>query len=152
MAGLAAVALIAAFLVQNLAELRGGGPPLPIFLRSLSRRRADLVRLRAVAMVSLVVSVFLVAVLAIGWRPGATMVAAALAANALIQSGQSLWQRRWLPGGLTGALLMLPAAIWLLVALGPVPAWQVWAALGVIAMPPVLLMVWVLAARRRRRG
>ena len=46
MAGLAAVALIAAFLVQNLAELRGGGPPLPIFLRSLSRRRADLVRLR----------------------------------------------------------------------------------------------------------
>ena len=102
--------------------------------------------------VSVLVPVMLTAATLLGWAWGATMIAAALAANALGQLGQSLWRRRLLPGTVTGTLLMLPAAIWLLVEIGSYPGKIIWAALGVIAMPPMLMLIWFLALRSDRGG
>ncbi|MFB2593639.1 hypothetical protein ACEYYB_02205 [Paracoccus sp. p4-l81] len=84
-------------------------------------------------------------------RPLMVMIATALAANAAMQAVASLAQRRPLPGTLTGLVLMLPTAIWLLAAIPQAPAAKmIWGAAGVAATPLVLLPIWWLAAALSR--
>lgn len=152
MAALAAFALTLAFLIQNIEEMRAGGPPVPPVLHRFSRRGRHRPQRQVMIIVSVLVPVMLTAATLLGWAWGATMIAAALAANALGQLGRSLWRRRLLPGTVTGTLLMLPAAIWVLVEIGSYPGKIIWAALGVIAMPPMLMLIWFLALRSDRGG
>ena len=152
MAALAAFALTLAFLIQNIEEMRAGGPPVPPVLHRFSYCGRHQAQRQAMIFVSVLVPLLLTAAMLLGWAWGATMIAAALAANALGQLGRSLWRRRLLPGTVTGTLLMLPAAIWLLVEIGSYPGKIIWAALGVIAMPPMLMQIWFLALRSDRGG
>ena len=152
MAALAALALTVAFLIQNIEEMRAGDPPVPPVLQRFSYCGHHQAQRQAMIFVSVLVPLLLTAAMLLGWAWGATMIAAALAANALGQLGRSLWRRRLLPGTVTGTLLMLPAAIWLLVEIGSYPGKIIWAALGVIAMPPILMLIWFLALRSDRGG
>ncbi len=81
------------------------------------------------------------------------MTAVALAANAIMQGLASL-----LPGTLSGLVLMLSAALWLLAVI-PLPpgAEMIWDAAGlaatpIIFTPLVLLPIWWLAAVLARRA
>ncbi|MBA4490099.1 hypothetical protein [Paracoccus sp. S1E-3] len=90
MVWLAAVALIAAFLIQNVAELRGGGPPVPGFLNRRDAASLQRGRRRAVTIVSVAVPLLLVAGLWLGLDWLVLMLAGALAGAAVAQLGQSL--------------------------------------------------------------
>lgn len=63
-------------------------------------------------------------------------------------------QRRVLPGTLTGAVLMLPAALWLLALL---PGARLWAMAGIALTAPLLAVICALAwgltrSRQPRQG
>ncbi|MFD1797609.1 hypothetical protein FQV27_11380 [Paracoccus aurantiacus] len=144
---LAAIALIAAFLIQNLAELRGGGPPVPPFLASRGTAATARLRRRAVAIVSFLVPLLLLAGLLFDWNWLVLMLAGALAANAILQAAISLWKRQLVPGTIPGIALMLPASIWLIAELGTEPYLLLWLSAGVAVTAPLLLLVWLIAAR-----
>ena len=63
-------------------------------------------------------------------------------AGAVVQAVASAVQRRVLPGTLTGVVLMLPAALWLLVLL---PGARLWAMAGIALTAPLLAVIWALA-------
>lgn len=154
--GFAAALLAAAFLLQNAAEVRGGGPDLPAPVAARLPGLTARTKVVAVALASVVVC----AALAVAW-PADTrwrqallaMIAGALAANAVVQAVASAVQRRVLPGTLTGVVLMLPAALWLLALL---PGARLWAMAGIVLTAPLLAVVWAMAwgltRRRRPRG
>jgi hypothetical protein len=141
----AALVLLATALLQNLAELKQGGPALPIALDGIlpATRNPE----GAVFLISVLLALLLGPV---AYRATAvTRFAAALAAgglglNAVVQVVASLIRGTLLPGTLTGALLILPAALVVLVALGR-PA-TLPALLGAALSPAVLLLCWQLAA------
>ena len=68
--------------------------------------------------------------------------------NRFAQAAASAVQRRVLPGTLTGAVLMLPAALWLLVLL---PGARLWAMAGIALTAPLLAVIWALAWGLTRR-
>lgn len=142
----AATVLITAFLIQNLAELRGGGPSPPAFILRQNRAAADRIRHRAVAAAGLLVPVLLIAGVGAGWSWLVLMVAGALAANALVQLVQSIRAGRMLPGTRSGLLLMLPAAIWLSAMTGRMPEALGWMLLGTALSIPVLFVIWYCAS------
>lgn len=151
--GFAAALLAAAFLLQNAAEVRGGGPDLPAPVAARLPGLTARTKVVAVALASVVVCVALAVVWPADtrWRQALlAIIAGALAANAVVQAVASAVQRRVLPGTLTGVVLMLPAALWLLALL---PGARLWAMAGIVLTAPLLAVIWALAwglTRRRR--
>lgn len=153
----AIISLVLAFWVQNLAEWRGGGPDFP--QNALTRRwlpvPSPAVRGGALILVSLVIPLALILGLlvpAAQGNPLLAMTAVALAANAIMQGLASLLRGQRLPGTLSGLVLMLPAAAWLLAVIPMAPgAKMIWGAAGLAATPLVLLPIWWLAAAWSRQ-
>lgn len=142
---LAITALILAFMIQNLAELRGGGPPAPAFIRPENRDDADRIRRRAIPPVSLLVPVLLITGARAGWPWLVLMIAGAMAANALVQLGHSIRSGQMQPRTVSGLALMLPAAIWLSVATGRMPEGAIWMLPGAAVTMPLLVLIWLSA-------
>lgn len=148
MIGAAAIALLLALLVQNVDEYRSGGPaPPPPLARRLRQPPAALTG-PVLIVVSLAFALLLAAALMLPWHPLAAMLAGGCLANAAVQGLQSIRRRQWQPGTITGLTLMVPAAVWLLAALDGPPAQTLfWAALGIVAMPPLLAALWLATDR-----
>ena len=127
-----------ALLAQNLEEYLAGGPELPARLARFFPPLSDGIRRNAL----LLVSGLALGLVAAGgvWLP---LLAGALAFNATVQVLASLFQRRVLPGTLTGALLMGPAALAVLSVSG-----MFWTGLllGAALTPVVLAAIWAIAA------
>lgn len=141
----APLALLAATLLQNLAEGLGGGPMLPGAAAAVlpTEQRP----LAALLLISIfLVALILPAILAPSRRTEdlAAMAAGGLALNAALQLIASAAAGQLLPGSLVGAALMLPAALAVLWQIGRRAA--VPALIGMALSPFVLLATWHLAA------
>lgn len=142
---LASAALFAGFALQNIAELRGGGPVLPApFARMIPGHGAADLRRSATGAITLIVAALIAAAHALDWGWGLAALAAALIANALLQLAQSLRQKRLMPGTIAGLALMLPPALWVLACL---PCQPTALLLGPLLSAPLLLLCWALAAQ-----
>jgi hypothetical protein len=141
----APLALLAAMLLQNLAEGLGGGPVLPAATAAVlptEQRPLSALLLISIFLVALIMP----AILAPSRRTEglAAMAAGGLALNAVLQLVASAAVGQMLPGSLVGAALMLPAALAVLWQIGRravVPA-----LIGMALSPVVLLATWHLAA------
>lgn len=147
----AALVLLVALLIQNVAEWRGGGPLPPLLLQSILSHPPQHLSAIALILVSLTFAVLTILALMVN-RPGLLAVlAGGCLLNAIAQAVQSLHQRRWLPGTLSGLLLMAPAAIWLLLSLPLSPGTVLLLTLVGAAITPVLLVLtWLVADRAVR--
>lgn len=152
MEALAIIAMVTGFLLQNLAEWRGGGPILPYktaFGISL-QPETDTSRALALILVSLLVAALCAVSISseTGWL--AVCIAAALVANAALQLGFSIRAKRALPGTFAGLFFMMPPSLWVLVVVdngfGLLPV-----LLGPVASGPVLVSVWWLSNAVVRR-
>ncbi len=145
------ICMLLGFLAQNLFEWRGGGPlpPPALVAKGVFPEPTQRVRAWALGIVSVLVCLLVSAGV---WGQAQWVilaVASALCLNAVMQAVASLVLRRWVPGTLSGLLLMLPGALWVLGA-APLEALAVPAALGIGLSGPVLLAVWWLAAEASR--
>lgn len=143
---LALAALMAAAVIQTLAELWAGGPSVPAAVQGLMPARQN-----PEAAAALVLAVLAGLVLPALQRRTeardalAAMAAGGLALNAVLQAAASLLTATMVPGTLAGLLGMLPAAVAVLMLLGR-PSLRP-AGLGMLLSPAVLLACWHLAAR-----
>lgn len=138
-------ALLCAMLVQNLAEGLAGGPAMPAMPAVLMP--AEYRPLTAIALITVALVGFILPALIAPTRAArflAAMAAGGLALNAVLQVAASAVAGRWLPGSISGAVLMLPAALAVLWALGRTSVKP--AILGMVLSPLVLLTCWHFAA------
>ncbi len=150
------VAMLLGFLIQNFAEWRAGGPHLPeaaavqrIFPEESSQTRVLALLIISIFVVGLSVVGLCLMSLLTGWTWVLVATGAALALNAVAQVIASLRARCMHPGTLTGLLLMLPPALWVVVVFGSGPGWSPIVA-GAVLSVPVLLCIWWRAELIRR--
>ena len=138
-------ALLAAAVIQTGAEALAGGPVLPMALAPFLPDRLRPGMTMALSMV-LLAALILPAAFHKGRaaRAGAALAAGGLGLNALVQAGASVLAGTLVPGTLAGLVMMLPAALAVLWALGR-EGWPM-AVLGAALSPAVLLALWHLAA------
>ena len=135
--------MVIGFLLQNLAEWRGGGPvPRRKTAFGISLQpETDASRALALVLVSFLVVVLCAMALASGTAWILVGVAASLAANAIFQLGSSLRAKRALPGTIAGLIFMLPPSLWVLAVAEDRFEWLP-VLLGPVASVPVLVVVW----------
>ncbi len=147
MTALPIAAMLLGFLAQNLFEWRGGGPvpPADLVAKGIFPAPTRPVRGRALVIISFAVclAVGIAAGLDMPWL--VTAIAAALSLNAVLQVVASLVLRKWMPGTLSGMLLMLPGSVWVLTTVPP-GSLAGPALLGIGLSGPVLLATWWIAA------
>ena len=138
--------LLAAALVQNLAEGWFGGPALPDALASWLPN--DQKPWAALILISVVLAGLILPAAIRQTRKSmavASLAAGGLLSNAVLQLIGSAAVGRLIPGTLIGAVLMLPAAVAVLLMQGRSAILP--ALVGVALSPLILLLTWHLAAR-----
>lgn len=142
------VAMNLGMLCQNFAEWQGGGPALPSRIKQIAPRLATTPKTKAIAVTLISVLVPAISVLALKYDHSwlIAMTAAALVGNAIAQMATSMELRTRQPGTRTGLLVMLPTALWALIASDFSGGWAALVA-GPVLSVPVLVLVWCIASR-----